>query len=406
MQPLLENRTPSSNACLDPTTAAELVGGMLPSHRTSLAEQHMDRCAACRSFVSTLARELRPPDGVVSVEWTPPPMLEHSDGDQTELIPTLEPGKRLDRYFILELVGRGGMGVVYAAYDPVLERKIALKLLQISPEQDSTTEAIAARLVREARAMAALSHPNILTVHDVTVHDDYIAIAMELVKGRTLSAWLDQQPRSWRDIVALLRDAAKGLAAAHSAGIVHRDFKPQNLLIGEDGRVKVMDFGVARWVDPDESDPTETVGITRRSSARAPLTLAGTVVGTPAYMAPEQMAGGIPDARADQYSFCVTLAEALYGMRPFPGSGCTELAAAIGSGPRFVEIRRRVPRWLRAILERGLRPQPSERFASMDELIVALGRDPSRRRARMAAALGGAMIAGAVALALGMQATS
>src|SRR5690349_17448959 len=198
-----------------------------------------------------------------------------------------EPGDTVGRFVVLQRLGEGGMGVVYTAYDPELDRKVAIKLLKSAEEGH-------ARLLREAQAMARLQHPNVIAVHDVgTLPGNRVFVAMELVAGATLRGWLKAAPRAWREVIAIMRQAGVGLAAAHDAGLVHRDFKPDNVLVGDDGRVRVMDFGLARLgaADPELSSGSHDTG-----PLSTPLTMAGTVVGTPAYMAPELFKGTSAEA--------------------------------------------------------------------------------------------------------------
>jgi tetratricopeptide (TPR) repeat protein/predicted Ser/Thr protein kinase len=288
----------------------------------------------------------------------------------------------LGRYVVLGVLGRGGMGIVYAAYDPELDRKVAIKLLQ----HDTSSEA-QARLKREARALAKLAHPNVLSVHDVgsvvlagdgPEHDrTRVYIAMELVDGVTLAAWLRAEPRSQRAILEMMIQAGRGLAAAHAALIVHRDFKPENVLVGRDGRPRVMDFGLAR-AEGERTPPEHASG---GESGDEHVTATGAFVGTPAYMAPEQFLGLEIDARTDQFAFCIALCEALCGERPFAGDSVHALAMNVIEGIRR-ELPRSpsLPRWLQAVLERGLSRTPANRFASIDELLAVLSDDPTRRR--------------------------
>ncbi len=233
-------------------------------------------------------------------------------------------GMMVGRYRLLTAIGRGGFGVVFEAVDTELGRRIALKLLG----SQRRGEAAEARLMREAQAMARLSHPNVITVYDVGSFDGGVFIAMELVDGGTLAGWL-AQPRPWRRVVELFLRAGRGLAAAHRAGLVHRDFKPENVLVGRDEQVRVTDFGVARMTDAAGDAGAATGGDARVAPS---LTRSGALLGTPAYMAPEQMDGAGSDARADLFSFCVALWEALYGARPFRGATVEELRAAIAVG--------------------------------------------------------------------------
>jgi tetratricopeptide (TPR) repeat protein len=310
---------------------------------------------------------------------------------------------RVGRYVILAQIGRGGMGIVYAAYDPELDRKIAIKL--IDPRRDDVVNRT--RLLREAQAMAKLQHPNVVAVHDVGVFDERVFVAMEFVCGRTLSRYLAERARPWREIVAAFIEAGRGLAAAHDEGLVHRDFKPDNVLVADVGRIQVTDFGLARAPDLDGgSDPfvVEPLPASVKPGISLPLTkitATGVLMGTPAYMAPEQHAGRSTDARTDQFSFCVALYEALYGTRPFAGATLPELAEAVLEG-RVQPIPRaaRVPQWLGRVVLRGLACAPQRRWPSMSALIAQLDRDPGRNRMRMAGALAaGSLLAGSVALA-------
>jgi tRNA A-37 threonylcarbamoyl transferase component Bud32/tetratricopeptide (TPR) repeat protein len=267
------------------------------------------------------------------------------------------------------------MGEVYAAYDPDLDRKIALKVLLADALVDDRLAQ--ERLLREAQAIAKLSHPNVVVVHDVGTFRGKGFVAMEFVEGATLAAWLREAPRSWREIVDAFVAAARGLAAAHRAGIVHRDFKPQNVMITAEGAVRVMDFGLARRLG---QAPEERVA---GSSVPADaITRTGDQVGTPLFMAPEQYAGGDVDARADLFSFCVALFWALFGEHPFGSRPSTPSASAARAAAG-------VPPWLREVITRGLHTNPADRWPSMDALIVALGRDPARTRRRVAAVAAG-----------------
>ena len=288
------------------------------------------------------------------------------------------------RYTVLRRLGAGGMAVVYAAYDESLDRRVALKLLQrAGPEPD---ERRVARLQREAKSMARLSHPNVATVFEIGTHarddgDPLTFIAIEYVDGTDLRKWLEDE-RAPAEILALLHRAGLGLAAAHEAGVVHRDFKPANVMVGTDGVVKVVDFGVAAWRDalsegelPEElATPTDD----------ASLTATGRVPGTPAYMAPEQLRGERADARADQFSFCVTAWEALTGERPFAATTVQGLVDAMQDPPSGGSD---LPRHVHQALRRGLSFNPDARFVNMSALLKALSFDPARRRRRTVVAI-------------------
>jgi hypothetical protein len=279
-------------------------------------------------------------------------------------------GETLGKYRLDRVLGAGGMGMVWAAFDPDLERAVALKLLHSADEPTLRT-----RLLREARAMARLKHPNVLTVYEVGTDQNRDYIAMEIVDGGTLDAWLTTKPPEAEVVEALLA-AGRGLAAAHAAGLVHRDFKPHNVLRSSDGHIYVTDFGLARGQIEEGSEvehaavPAQEPGAPRRFDILAsPLTQTGVMIGTPAYMAPEQFAGRIPDARTDQFAFCITAWEALTGARPFRGGSLPELEAAVGAGVR--DLSTELPSRVRDVLARGLDPDPAERWPDVPALLEA-----------------------------------
>ncbi len=252
------------------------------------------------------------PDGATpddrSTELVPPP------GDVPDEI--LGPGDLVGRFIVHRILGMGGAGVVYAAHDPELDRTIALKILRRELTERGDARA---RFLREAQALARLSHPNVISVYDVGAAEGRVFIAMEYIHGQTFADWVARSDPSWLEIVAVLVKAGRGLSAAHAAGLIHRDFKPANLLVGVDGRVVVTDFGLARAVmEADaEADSSAARALPRSSAFADSITRTGATQGTPAYMAPEQHQGQPADARADQFSFCVTLHEALYREHPF-----------------------------------------------------------------------------------------
>jgi tetratricopeptide (TPR) repeat protein len=338
----------------------------------------------------------------------------------------LERGQMINRFVVLGPVGRGGMGDVYAAYDPELDRKVAIKLLRARGDAEDQK----LRLLREAQATAKLQHPNVVVVFDVGTFGEGVFIAMEFVEGQTIGAWLGAAPRSRREILDVYLAAGRGLAAAHAAGLVHRDFKPENVMVTNDGQVRVMDFGLARQVA--EAHPTSTsftalnapggLGTRALSAAETSdpprrderdvssesskylsvkLTQTGAMIGTPAYMAPEQFAGASTDARTDQFSFCVALYEALSGERPFAGDTFLALMTSVTTGvldPSRAKVN--LPAWMRRVLLRGLETSPDARFPSMTALLAALKAEPTARRRRVIAAtvalvgLAAAVIAG------------
>lgn len=277
------------------------------------------------------------------------------------------------------------MGVIHRAYDPQLERPVALKL--VHPRLHGTQLA-RARLLTEARVLARLSHPNIVPVHEVIELADQVVMVMEMVEGKTLAAWEREQPRTWKEIVDVYAQAARGLAAAHSLGIVHRDFKPANTIVGNDGRVRVLDFGLAKFSaggvhesgPPEDSSAVSTVPARAATAAPSPgLTETGELLGTVAYMSPEQLAGEPATPASDQFSFCVAVYRALYGRPPFAGRNAAELLASIREQRRSFE-RASEPAWLRAAVLRGLSSLPEERHSSMTSLLEQLGRERLLRR--------------------------
>lgn len=303
------------------------------------------------------------------------------------LFGTAEARPQFGRFTLLEQVGAGAMGRVYSAFDPELDRKVAIKVLRA--QLDESQQRARARMRREARALAKLTHPNVATVYEVGQVGERVFIAMEFVDGRPLDVWMESRA-PWREVVSVFRDAGAGLAAAHAAGIVHRDFKPGNVMLGDDGRVVVLDFGLAA---PDAITPTEeTDGDDSMDSPLERLTATQAVVGTPAYMAPEQHRGESASANSDQFAFCVSLFEALYGTRPFAGRTRASVLTAIEAG----EIVTQVPMGsgvsprLRRVLARGLSARPDDRYPSMEALLADLDlRRVARRRAAIVGAIGG-----------------
>lgn len=278
----------------------------------------------------------------------------------------LTPGQvgQVGRYLLIEPIGAGGMGVVYRAYDPQLEREVAVKLVRFGAADSEAQR----RLLTEARVLARLAHPNVVAVHDAGVRGDEVFIAMELVKGTTLDRWLTLSKRSARAVLDVFNAAGQGLAAAHAAGVVHRDFKPQNVLVDENHgelRARVLDFGLA---------------MPRATAAAGDAVLAsGLLGGTPAYMAPEQHRGERADARADQFSFCVALFEALAGERPFLSDSVEAARENVLAGRlRKFPTRRDLPRRAQAAIERGLSVDPAARFPTMGDLLAALAPPPTR----------------------------
>lgn len=284
------------------------------------------------------------------------------------------------RYEIIRRIGSGGMGSVYEARDPNLDRRVAIKLLH----EDTLSEE---RLIAEGQAMAKLSHPNVVTVYDVDRAGERVFVAMELVEGQTLRRWLQRKARSWREVLELYVPLGQGIAAAHAQGLVHCDLKPENVLLGDDDRPRITDFGIARLRGRLEPLPATTTSDERpRTWAPIPLAGSGPATGTPHYMSPEQYVGQLLDDRADQFSFCVMLWEALLGARPFQGGSLLELGANITAGDLQQPARGHgVPTWLLRACTRGLAVKPEDRWHTMSSLLEALEGGRARARNRMLA---------------------
>ena len=315
--------------CLDDDTVLGLVEGRIAPPLLVDLDVHLDSCATCRAVIAQVSRAN-----------------------------VVERGRTIGRYVIGDLLGTGTMGRVYAAWEPELDRNVALKLLR-----DDSAPA-RARLLREAQSMAKLAHPNVVTVHEVGMNGDDVFVAMELVDGDNLRAWAGA--RSWRDKNAMLVEVARGLAAVHAAGVIHRDVKPDNIIVGRDGRARLGDFGLAR---------SET---TAREPAHNTLAVGSTAIaGTPAYMAPEVLQGDAADAASDQFSFGVTAYEILSGTRPFPGRTWAEIAMACATtSPAPLAG----PRWLDATIRRCLAVDPARRFPTMAAVALELSSRPTPRR--------------------------
>ena len=343
-------------ACLDAESIAELISEQSdPIARAAFAD-HAAACESCHAVVEVLFDHTQP-------------VLGSASGD----LPS-----KIDRYVIRRMLGAGGMGVVYVAHDPELDREVAIKMLRRGTD--------ATRLRREAQALARLSHPNVVAVHDVGEHDGQVFVAMALVDGVNLRQWL-RAPRENREILRVLLAAGRGIVAAHTAGLIHRDLKPDNIFVAASGDVLVGDFGLAR----DAADERE--GAPAPATGSGDLTMTGTVLGTPAYMAPEQ-ADGRATEKSDQFSFCVTAFEALYGTRPFSGRTVDEILANVRAGT-ITRPKRSIDATVERALQRGLRADPQARFPSMSELLRAL--EPRSRRAAWIAAAGVLAVGAAVA---------
>ncbi|MBK8262227.1 MAG: serine/threonine protein kinase [Nannocystis sp.] len=309
---------------------------------------------------------------------------------------------KIGRFAILSVLGQGGMGIVFSGFDEELDRRVAIKLVRRQADDELRYRE---RTLREAQALARLSHPNVVHVYEVGEHGGQVFVAMEFIHGQTLRQWLNEAPRPWHEVLAMFIQAGRGLAAAHAAGLVHRDFKPQNVLVGRDGRARVLDFGLASRSDAELAAPESSAALRRDLSTvdllSVELTATGMTLGTPAYMSPEQHERGTIDARSDQFSFCVALYEGLFGERPFIGGTHKEIAAAVVRGDvNEPPAGSRVPSAVRRAILRGLAPTPGDRWPSMDALLAQLERRPAHRRVYLIAALGLLLASAAIAAAI------
>ncbi len=321
-------------------------------------------------------------------------LLEASDDDQGTDSggALLESGDSLGRLEVGEILGQGAFGVVVSAYDPDLKRKLAIKLLKPEVFESKSGRDAHKRLLREARAMAKISHANVVTVHDIGTVDGQVYIAMEFVEGGNLGQWLRAKDRSWQEILGVFVQAGRGLAAAHREGLVHRDFKPDNVLVNKSDEVRVADFGLVSISEKRGealASAQENVGRSM-SSGDLDLTRAGSVMGTALYMAPEQHLGDEVTPASDQFSFCVALYSAFYKRGPFPCRNYKELRKAVINGEVLsVPTSSSVPKWLQLIILKGLSVTADDRYRSMPALLEALCSDPSirtRRRIKLAGA--------------------
>lgn len=300
------------------------------------------------------------------------PTIDGTDaGTNAETPPVITvQATRLGRFTLLRQLGQGGMGSVFAAYDEQLARRVAIKLLH-QPRFGSTVQR--QHTLREARAVARISHPNVISVYEVSESGEHIYIAMEFIEGESLLEW-QSHGQTWEQILDMYLQAGAGLQAAHEAGVVHRDFKPDNALIGQDGRLRVIDFGLAR-VEGREPEAGHTDAESEPGAAvsnRARLTMPGIISGTPGYMSPEQYRGGNVGSASDQWSFCAALFEALYGYLPFPGASLLEKREGVHGPLLPPPSRTRVPEEIYAVLRRGLAVEPIQRFPTMAALLEAL----------------------------------
>ncbi|NPD23347.1 serine/threonine-protein kinase [Corallococcus exiguus] len=390
---------PESTAHLDEVELLDLADGIPSQSLRERAEGHLDTCASCREALADFLRVRAVPAPDVHAARTAVAVSEPFTRSVKSRIPQVAQGTLLGRYVVLDRLGAGGMGVVHAAYDPSLDRRIGLKLLR-APTSASGFQGGTERLLREAQAAARTRHPHVVAVHDVGTFGDVVFIAMELVDGGTVRQHLLAATRPWRDVVRLYVQAGRGLAAAHAAGVVHRDFKPDNVLVDKEGRARVTDFGLARLESTEDVGTDAAVPSLGPGEAASPMVvpdeaappkgapLATSVAGTPGYIAPEVLTGAPADARSDQYAFCVSLYEGLHGQKP---------SATEADG---LANRSNVPRGVHALIVRGLSPEPGARHASMTVLLDALERAAfPRTSAKMAAAgVGAGLLAVAAAV--------
>ncbi|HVG62051.1 MAG TPA: serine/threonine-protein kinase [Hyalangium sp.] len=416
---------------VETTEIARYLRGQLPPERAAEVERHIVTCQQCAERISSESLSVTHVPSLAVMESSSPAKAASSGSASSEA--SGEPrrsgeeglpgrGDSMGRFLILERVGKGGMGVVYAAWDPDLGRRVAIKLLRTDKPHAEGRAVAQARLLREAQAMARVSHPHVISIFDVSTLGEDVFLAMEYVDGSNLRKWLKEQPRPWRKVLDVFLAAGRGLAGAHAAGLVHRDFKPDNVLLGKDGRVRVTDFGLARLATDEEPEAGMStlpdLASLEEGAGIAQLTRDGVVVGTPRFMAPEQIRGAAPDARSDQFSFCVALYHALYDDWPFenprlpsrvgdssPGSSRkgTSGASEGTGGPRpvdpvsgaFLPPRgSQVPGYVWKVLLRGLSREPRDRFSSMEALLAQLEAQPRKAR-KLAVAASLALVLGA-----------
>ncbi len=348
-------------ACLDENSVLAFAQGTLSPAACSEIDEHLRTCERCTLLVGEAAKSLYPAQEAPSATGTP----------------HLAAGTLVGRYVIERCVARGGGGTVYEAHDPQLKRKVALKLINIPSIDGQTPDAVQARVLREAETMAKLSHPGVVQAHDAGLYEGQVYIVLEYVEGETLTRWQQRQARSWREIVDAFRAAGEGLASIHEANLAHGDFKPDNVLVARDGRVRITDFGLAR---PIEGAIEAQASADKAASGHEGLTAAG---GTPAFMAPEQREGQVRNVLSDQYSFCVALFLALFGRHP--SDDRAPASAGAPSSKPGPEGTRGVPSAVVAVLLRGASREAARRYPSMVALLAALSEaagPPSQARRR------------------------
>ncbi|HLL20963.1 MAG TPA: serine/threonine-protein kinase, partial [Kofleriaceae bacterium] len=393
--------------CLPAEVVDALLAGHLDGEAARRAHAHVDTCGDCRVLVGQLAKDALGKDETLASNETLATGETALENTRPREHRVMAMPARIDRYSIVKRLGAGGMGIVYLADDDELKRKVVIKLLRTETLEGSAADR--ARLLREAQAMAKVSHPNVVPIYDVGVYEERVFLAMEYIDGQDLSGWL-AEPRAPRDVLAIFVAAGRGLAAAHRAGLVHRDFKPHNVMLAKTGEVKVTDFGLARAevmedaarsLRLDRTKPRVRAGAA--SLLDSPLTLTGALIGTPAYMAPEQILVEPIDGRTDQFSFCVALYEALYRERPFTGNTVDELfEQTLEKRPVFKAIRG-VSARVRAAMKRGLSVEPDDRFPTMEALLAEI--EPRAKKPYLVAGVLATVALGAAGVAIAMQRT-
>jgi len=355
--------------CLNAEEILGLLGdeGLAPEVESEI-HAHLAECEACAALLAASSRT-------------------SADVASTLASGQASAGLRLGRYEIEALIGCGAHGAVYRCLDPSLRRPVAVKVERIDPDQaPESAERLRARLLEEARSMARFRHANVVPIFDVGTFEGQVYLVMELMEGGTLRQWLRDHAAGWREVVDRFVLAGRGLAAAHAVGLVHRDFKPENVLIDEAGEVKVSDFGLAlETATPAGALTPELPAVAVPASSSEPSSSESrSIAGTPGYMAPEQLGGRPSGPPADQFGFCAALYEALYGELPYPRQVSSPAGWIMAEPPSGT----RVPRWVRRILLRGLALAPEDRYPTLDELLGALTADPSARRRRLLAKAG------------------
>ncbi len=358
--------------CLTPEQLLAHLAAATSAESDAAIIRHAERCLGCQRLLGRLLRGIGAAEGPTATQAG-----EDEPGAALAGPEVVERGATLGDYVVLEPIGSGAMGRVFLALHAQLSRLVALKLMSL-PSNARAKKATLSRVLREGRALARLNHPNVVTVHSVGEARGHAFVAMELVRGGTLRAWASTQ-RPWRKVLAVLVQAGRGLSAAHHAGLVHRDFKPDNVLVGEDGIARVTDFGMARsLLEPADLGPLAE-SAPAAIAVPEPMTLTGALIGTPAYMAPEQLRGAPADVASDQFSFCVTAFECLFGARPFQGETLEALRRSIEEQRTFKVPRSSpVPRRVLRLLTRGLSASAAARHRTLDDLLDAL--EPRRRR--------------------------